>query len=401
MSYYVLPSMNIDIEPNNLKICINNKKNDEEIPTFINQSTLFYLNRIKSKINQHIELWDNMKKYTNPYEFIHTIIPDIKYSVSKYKPISRAFFKLVEIYNTYGMLKNRNNINTFHLAEGPGGFIEATHFMRNNPYDLYYGMTLVDENKTHIPGWDKLTQNLNNCNNIIIEKGKDNTGDLYNPDNLLHCKQHYANSMDIITGDGGFDFSTDFNNQENSAIRLIFTQVAYAITMQKYNGCFILKIFDVFLRSTNDIIFLLSCFYKEVYIYKPSTSRNANSEKYIICKCFTKTKTTKISNKFINILKILKNIDFQYKYIYSVININIPHYTLNLVKEINVIFCKKQIDNILSTLKLMKNKDKKNEKIKLLKTHNIQKCINWCRRNKIEYNKYNKIPNIFLKPSAQ
>ena len=62
------------------------------------------------------------------------------------------------------------------------------------------------------------------------------------------------------------------------------------------------------------------------------------------------------------------------------ININIPHYTLNLVKEINVIFCKKQIDNILSTIKLMKNKDKKNEKIKILKTHNIQKCINWCKK---------------------
>ena len=31
--------------------------------------------------------------------------------------------------------------------------------------------------------------------------------------------------MDIITADGGFDFSIDFNKQEEMACRLIFSQV--------------------------------------------------------------------------------------------------------------------------------------------------------------------------------
>ena len=35
----------------------------------------------------------------------------------------------------------------------------------------------------------------------------------------------YKNSMDVITADGGFDFSVDFNNQEQLAFRLILTQV--------------------------------------------------------------------------------------------------------------------------------------------------------------------------------
>ena len=69
--------------------------------------------------------------------------------------------------------------------------------------------------------------------NIHIEYGKDNTGNLYNHINLQYCKDKYKNSMDIITGDGGFDFSIDFSQQEKMAFRLIFTQVAYAITMQK------------------------------------------------------------------------------------------------------------------------------------------------------------------------
>ena len=44
--------------------------------------------------------------------------------------------------------------------------------------------------------------------------------------------------MNIVTADGGFDFSVDFNNQEQLAFRLLLTQVFYAITMQKYNGNF-------------------------------------------------------------------------------------------------------------------------------------------------------------------
>jgi 23S rRNA U2552 (ribose-2'-O)-methylase RlmE/FtsJ len=396
MSFYILPSININIAPNNLKLRIQNKECNKNIPIFLNQSTQFYLNKIKGKINKHISHWDSIKKYTNSYEFVHTVIPDMKYSISKYKPISRAFFKLVEIYNTYNLLKNKPSIKSFHLAEGPGGFVEATYYLRNNKDDLYYGMTLIDENNNHIPGWDKFKLNMNQFDNIIIERGADGTGNLYHYKNLLYCKQHYGNSMDIITGDGGFDFSVDFNNQENNAFRLIFTQVAYALTMQKYNGSFVLKIFDIFLKSTNDIIFLLSCFYEEIIIYKPHTSRNANSEKYIICKGFKKKNTNHISNKLINILKILENINFNNKYIYSIIDLDIPHYCINLMQEINVIFCQKQIDNINHTIKLITNKDK-NEKIKLLKANNIQKCINWCKKNKIEYNKYNKIPNIFLK----
>ena len=39
--------------------------------------------------------------------------------------------------------------------------------------------------------------------------------------------------MDFITGDGGFDFSIDFNKQEISISKLLFAQVIYAIVLQK------------------------------------------------------------------------------------------------------------------------------------------------------------------------
>ena len=95
--------------------------------------------------------------------------------------------------------------------------------------------------------------------------------------------QQYGNKMDIITGDGGFDFSIDFNKQEQLAFRLILSQVAYAIGMQKYNGTFILKFFDTFMKPSMDILYILAAFYENIHIIKPQTSRYANSEKYVVC----------------------------------------------------------------------------------------------------------------------
>ena len=39
--------------------------------------------------------------------------------------------------------------------------------------------------------------------------------------------EKYQNSMDIITADGGFDFSIDFNKQEQLSNRLIFCEIKF------------------------------------------------------------------------------------------------------------------------------------------------------------------------------
>ena len=45
--------------------------------------------------------------------------------------------------------------NTFHIAEGPGGFMEAMCELRGLPSDEYVGITLTDDNNYSIPGWKK------------------------------------------------------------------------------------------------------------------------------------------------------------------------------------------------------------------------------------------------------
>ena len=396
MLYYLLNQVKYKIQPENIKINFTLKNENNGTPLYISKSLSKYLNEAKQQIANYNGNWDNVKKYTNPFEFIHTNIPHTSYSISKYKPISRAFFKIVEIYNTFNLLSHSHPIKTYHLAEGPGGFIEATSYLRKNKADKYYGMTLIEKKNNNVPGWKKSEIFLKKYSNVHIETGSTENGDLYHPDNFKYCFNKHQNSFHIITGDGGFDFSSDFNHQEDQAFRLIFTQVMYAIAMQKYGGTFILKIYDCFLLSTNQLIYLLSSFYNNVYISKPNTSRYANSEKYIICTDFKETDTTLISHKFHRVLTVLQNIKFDIYSISNIIDIPINLYFKNHIEEINAIFGQQQIENIINTTKIVSFREKKNDKLNQNKNMNIQKCINWCIQNNIPYNKFQQPSNIFL-----
>ncbi len=391
MSYFLLPINNNIINNDDFYIKLTNNSNQTN---YISHTLNEYILKNKSKIEQVQQDWDNLKKFINPYEFIHTPIPNYKTSVAKYKPISRSYFKFIEISSMLQLLDNFNdkNLTSFHLAEGPGGFIEALANLRKNSNDKYFGITLISNN-SNIPGWKKSIELFKKYPNIILEKGITETGDILESKNYLYCCNKYKNSKDLITADGGFDFSIDFNLQEELSSKLIFTEIIYAISLQKYNGHFILKIFDSFKKSTAEILYLLTCFYEKVYIVKPNTSRYANSEKYIVCKNFKLKNTEFLFNDFSNFINNFTD----YKYIDSILKFNLPYIFINRLEEINSIIGQQQIESINNTLTLINHKNK-NEKLDQLKSNNINKCCNWCIKYKQPYYKIITQSNIFITP---
>lgn len=377
MIYYLLPTSNINIY-DHLECDTSNNNNP-----FLNMSLSKYLNEVKLKIDYYEKEWDIYKKYTNPFEYINTIVSGYNLSVAKYKPLSRSFFKMIEILNFFNIITFTGNVKTFHLAEGPGGFIEAVIKKRKNPGDLCIGMTLIDEqNDPNIPSWKKSEQFLKDNPNVHIECGVTNTGDILNIDNFKYVYEKYKNSIDLVTGDGGFDFSIDFNNQEGSIFKLLMAQIFYAICVQKEGGTFVLKIFDCFLYNTIDLLYFLSCMYKEVFICKPQTSRYANSEKYVICKNF---RGNYDFDKLQNIMHQILNS----AHIYRILNIKLPSFFTAKLEEINSIFGQQQLENINTTLRIIESKTR-NDKIDTMVQSNISKCIKWCQKNNIEYHIFSK-----------
>jgi 23S rRNA U2552 (ribose-2'-O)-methylase RlmE/FtsJ len=387
MTYYLLPKTSFLIHKN-IECII------QETPTEVkySNSLSYYLYNIKKQIDKHEREWDIYKKYTNPYEYINSIVPYKKKSIAKHKPLSRSYYKMIEIMNTFNIDFSTSPIQSFHLAEGPGGFIEALLHKRNNKSDKYIGMTLIDnDNDPNIPAWKKTSDFLNKNQNVVIETGADNTGNILSLENLVYCKNKYGSSMDIITGDGGFDFSLDFNNQEISISRLLFAQMCFAVSMQKKRGIFILKIFDCFMEHSVDILYILSSFYDKVYIIKPQTSRYANSEKYIVCKDFLFDTSEHFFSFLYNAFDKMSNDELP---VYRYLNVPICYYFINKLEEYNAILGQQQIENIHYTISLIEHKYKQDKIDNLIKI-NIQKCIQWCLKNNIEYNNIIGNINIF------
>jgi 23S rRNA U2552 (ribose-2'-O)-methylase RlmE/FtsJ len=447
---------------------------------YVSSSVYSHLCDIKEQIEKYQDAWDNIKKFTNPYEYIHTNISGNKTNISKLRPLSRSFYKMIEIIKNNNILSqythtvvskpdNKMAITTFHLAEGPGGFIEAISYLRGLEYlrvakddngtvhsstdssiastattqpiqilkrntelhdevmkdldqlklsrrifdtqkalhdgsgnsgtqmsygnDRYYGMTLINDDPI-CPGWKKTRSFLENHPNIIIETGSDRTGNLISFDNFIHCATKYRNKMEIITADGGFDFSVDFNNQETMATQLILCEVFYALAMQKQGGTFILKIFDVFHKATVDILYLLCYYYNNVSIMKPHTSRIANSEKYIVCQGFKISNSAKIIEQISELFSTLCSD----KRITSILPQDHDLYFLNKIEEMNAMVSFQQIENITSTLSIITN-HRNAEKLDQYKKANVNKCIAWCEYYEIPYHIHHatiQSTNIFL-----
>ena len=149
------------LEKENLNI-INKDENIEEFQfIFKNNVNPFFCKKMKSILNSYksyinsYDNWDYIKKISNNYELINK---NGSRSISNINPISRSFYKFIELINDFNLLSNKLKFRYAALAEGPGGFIEAFIYLRNKmflgKYDYIQCMTLSSYNKD-VPNWIK------------------------------------------------------------------------------------------------------------------------------------------------------------------------------------------------------------------------------------------------------
>jgi hypothetical protein len=373
------------------------------------------LYRMKDIIGKddNYKYWNQAKQYTNEYELVYNPKPKtILYSL-KNKILSRAFYKFYEIINEhilYDLIPYSTSnikIKTLHLAEGPGGFIQAWNSIRkreicnrniniNNKDDRLelddmYGITLYHNKSKNIHGWNIGSRYFKNNNNIKVDYGIDGTGDLFHKCNIEHVINKYRlDKALLITGDGGFDFSSDFSSQEINSFILLFIQCYIAIKSQNIGGLFILKFFDIFNIATIQLIYMMSCLYSNYNIVKPKTSRPANSEKYIIFSNFKNVLSDEEILKWDNLLDSLlkyQNDNNESKgYIYRISMNSINHTFLNDLYNKLKPFVSSQLHNFENTLIIMDkikkelNIDNRNE----IKENQLNKQRDWLLRNPID-----------------
>lgn len=356
---------------------------------FVNKKEYDRIIEYKNNIDnlEDNKLWDTAKKLCNNYELIYLPNKKFKYdSISKYEPLSRAYFKLFEILVDFKLIDNTKILRIGSLAEGPGGFIEATINYRKRivkTKDDITAITLFSTNKD-IPGWNKSKNFLKKNPNVDINYGKDETGDLYNKDNIIHYASLFDNDADFITADGGFDFSYNFNKQEQLSYRIILCEIVSALSIQKVGGSFVCKIFDMYTEITQSLIYLLYSFYDNVYITKPNTSRTANSEKYVVCKGFRGIDEYYLTKLYV-VIDNFKHITNNNMFVNQIFKYNFDNEFIKNLTNINTQFYNNQIKSIDKTLSLIKHNNLNIEFNSTIKEQTIL-AYKWCKYYKISIN---------------
>ena len=244
--------------------------------------------------------WDDYKKITNPYEYIFlSWNRRSSRSVSTRQPLSRSYFKMIELWKRLELttrlaplVERDGGLVTAHAAEGPGGFIEACAVITERltwEFQAAHAITLRSEAK-NVPGWRKATKFLTSNPQVIIHDGADGTGNIlykHNQDDYVNkVRTAHPNGVHIFTADGGFDFSSDFNAQEDTVLSLLIAEAILGLRVLSKGGCLIIKCFDTTEQATLDMLWLITRAFSEWAMIKPRTSRAGNAERYIIGRGF-------------------------------------------------------------------------------------------------------------------
>ncbi len=332
----------------------------ELIETIDNQDLIELLSLNKNKIDIIADKWNKVKKMIHDYEFIYTS-PNKKKNISNILPISRSYFKLKEIIKDYNI--KLDNLTIFSMAEAPGGFIQE--LLENNINKIYANTLKI--NDPSVPRW-----NINLLNNKKIDfyTGIRENGDLTDLNNLLsYIKYIGKSSIDLVTGDGGFDYSNDYNKQEINSLPLIYSEILLALNVLKPGGIFICKIFDFFLKETINLIYILTLLFEIVYIHKPKFSRLSNSEKYLVCLNY-KGYDKNINNLLIRYYKTSK------------LSLKIDSNFNEKINKFTNEYINKQINQINKGVKIIND----NIKEQIPSELQINKAIEWCNHYDIEIN---------------
>jgi len=234
-----------------------------------------------------------LKKMVNPYEIVYTHDhPAFHPSLAVIKPLSRSYFKMLEILEVLSFYeripKQIQKFRTAHIAEGPGGFIQAivdTVERHNKIHAVATAMTLKPVD-SRVPGWRRATAFLQRHRHVKLHYGQDATGDIYSLENQASFVEAVSPGVALFTADGGFDFSVNYQIQEQRVFHLLVCSALTAVQSLSADGSLVLKVFDTYSPATKTLLAILSRFFKEWCLYKPCLSRPCNSERYFLGRGF-------------------------------------------------------------------------------------------------------------------
>ncbi|KYQ54327.1 Cap-specific mRNA (nucleoside-2'-O-)-methyltransferase 1 [Trachymyrmex zeteki] len=216
---------------------------------------------------------------SNPYETIRCV-----------NFLNRAAVKMANIDTACGfMFTNPKNIDPNELlyfadvCAGPGGFSEYI-LSRKKWHAKGFGFTLKNENDFSLDDFF-----AGPCETFHPFYGTKNNGNVFDAQNQREFRSMVMGHTDgkgvhFMMSDGGFSVEGQENIQEILSKQLYLCQCLVALMIVRPGGHFVTKLFDLFTPFSVGLVYLMYHCFESISIFKPNTSRPANSERYLICK---------------------------------------------------------------------------------------------------------------------
>ncbi|KAL3872951.1 hypothetical protein ACJMK2_036120 [Sinanodonta woodiana] len=172
------------------------------------------------------------------------------------------------------------------ICAGPGGFSEYI-LWRTKGESKGFGMTLKGANDFKLEDFFAGPGEMFEPHYGV--RGLDGDGDIFKPDNQAAFISFVKENTDglgvhFVMADGGFSVDGEENIQEILSKQLYLCQCLVAISILRPGGHFMCKLFDLFTSFSVGLVYLMYRIFDRVSLFKPVTSRPANSERYIICR---------------------------------------------------------------------------------------------------------------------
>lgn len=116
-----------------------------------------------------------------------------------------------------------------------------------------------------------------------------NVSDIVEEVTAAHKKIHKGNTYNVVDSkhkksvDLVYYHFSSVELDENAYVHLLCQEIVTLLKKQDVGSSMILQVFDINTDILAELIYLMSSFYKETYIMKPSVISDLSDEKYLIC----------------------------------------------------------------------------------------------------------------------
>jgi len=248
------------------------------------------LNQTKSQLNTlPLAKWHKHTKHINPAGSVSSVL---RKSVQP-ELLTQAWQKFHECFHVFdlGPDKEQSEFNTVHLCEAPGAFITSlNHALCLHHQESVWNWVATTLNP-HYEGND-LGYMINDDRFIMGSLdnwhfGEDNTGNILDRENMTSLlgratKLGEKGEVHLVTADGSVDCQGDPARQESIVSDLHMAEAITALKLLKEGGNLVIKMFTVFESESVCLLYLLACSFTKLDMFKPATSKEGNSEVYVV-----------------------------------------------------------------------------------------------------------------------